>query len=86
MLNFYILITIQCVIFGTALYLYISTVSNFVTIGGWKSKVCNFLIAQIFLFAMIFIGLYWYDTIETKNTIFSEPAPKFIEIEVKTKG
>ncbi len=83
MINFYIQISLQVLFFGLALYFYITTSFKVVTIGGIRSKICNFFIAHMFLLAMIFIGLYWYDTIETKNTLFSEPMPKLIETKTK---
>jgi hypothetical protein len=83
MIQFYIQIAAQVLFFGVALYFYITTSFKVVTIDGIWSKICNFFIAHMFLLAMIFIGLYWYDTIETKNTLFAEPIPKFIETKIK---
>jgi hypothetical protein len=83
MIQFYIQIGLQVIFFGLALYFYITTSFKVVTIGGTWSKISNFFIAHMFLLAMICIGFYWYDTVETKNTLFSEPNHKFIETKVK---
>lgn len=83
MSNFYVLIACQCIIFGLAVFGYITSIISFVTISGWGAKVCNFFVAHLFFIALVLIGFYWYDTIETKNTFFSDLVPKLIEIKTE---
>lgn len=73
----------QCVIFGISLYFWIQSWIRFYISMSLANKIINFLLSFIFLFAMLTIGFYWWDTIQTNNTFFSKPVHKLIELQVK---
>lgn len=82
MIEFYMFL-IQCVIFGTSLYFCVLSTFQAFCPSTWTKKAGNFLLSFIFLFAMLVIGFYWWDTIKTNNTFFSKPVHNLIELEVK---
>lgn len=74
---------IQCVIFGTSLYFWVTSLIQTFNSVTWDNKVANFLVSFLFFFAMLVIGFYWWDSIKTNNTFFSKPVHNLIELEVK---
>lgn len=80
MTDFILMLTIQTIFMGVAIYFWIKSLVQCVTASNWTSRILNFFVALLFFFALLIIGFYWWDTIETNNTFFSKPIPKVIEL------
>lgn len=83
MINFYLMILIQCAIVGIALCGYLRFSWFAIKAKTWGERISFFIVAQLFICAAILIGVYWYDTIETNNTLFSTPIHKTVEMNDK---
>lgn len=83
MINFNIMILIQCIIVGVSLYAYLRFGWDAIKAKTWGDRICSFCVMQVFFFSILLIAAYWYDSIETNNTLFSEPIHKVIEIPKK---
>ncbi len=83
MTNFYLMIVMQCIIVGLSLYSYLRLGWFTIKSKTWSERICNFCAMHVFMVAILLILIYWYDSIETNNTLFSQPIHKTIEMIVK---
>jgi hypothetical protein len=83
MMPFYIQIGIQTIIIGVAFYFLIEAIYKSATAKNWGARAYHFVVSLLFTAAIFVTGMFWWDTISTHNTFFSEPMPKLIPIQQK---